>query len=601
MRDRLGESRSRPLVDDHCDPTGGFIFACCRWTAAQRLKFFLFFWKPLIDLICLIGGNKNPGGISVLKKRIYAGILAVFLLLALAMAGECLAAGSAETYAADDEAAANNFAAEVKDKISLPPEYSELSFDIKPATGKTGKRYYFHWRSGDGRSEIFAETDAQGNVLSYGRTRGALGSQPLGSEKLRENAESFLKALDPQLFKQLKPEDSDNTGYFQYFRVANGLPYYEDSIIVACDETTGQVDFYRRIGDWSELGFSGTNGIISAESARKQFMDKIGLKLIYDYILLGDKYKAFPVYSVVSRDFCINALTGSKTTAVHLLEDTLYDDDYGTLKARSLRTGSQIIFVGLRPAAEKMEERPEIQIGLGKAVEIAKGVKPALLTDSFKLKKWYISDTLDWNLKFENPGKESYYFVIDSITGDVAAFFTDINVYDQGGNTGKELDESSIKRLVDESLKGIPGLKTEEIEYLGCFKYFKGIPEDSSTVCDYNFKYVRKVNGIPFPANDLDVVYSVKNEKIVSFYKKWFDVDFEPVGKVLPVEKIYDVFFEKAGLELRYINALDMIGKKQDEKSGVVPAYCLKRGMPALFEARTGIMLDYNGEPFRGK
>jgi hypothetical protein len=107
------------------------------------------------------------------------------------------------------------------------------------------------------------------------------------------------------------------------------------------------------------------------------------------------------------------------------------------------------------------------------------------------------------------------------------------------------------------------------------------------------------------PSNYISAGFDAVSGKITSYNLVWDDTTFQPVDKVIPLDKMYDTLFNELGLELQYksdySNAYEMkMGLVNNAKKPEIKlVYALKNDKPAIFDAFTGTILTSDGEPFK--
>lgn len=139
-----------------------------------------------------------------------------------------------------------------------------------------------------------------------------------------EKAESWLKKVQPEKFKQVKllapyPEEEQyESDYwnFNYQRLVNGVPCPAHGINVSVDRRTGLVNSYNL--NWSKVNFPGSSNVMGMEKAHDAFLGHMPMSLAYvkeyDKNNLGSfrlVYKPQAESSVQSTNI-IDALTGIK-------------------------------------------------------------------------------------------------------------------------------------------------------------------------------------------------------------------------------------------------------------------------------------------------
>ena len=210
-----------------------------------------------------------------------------------------------------------------KDLFNIGKEYDKFSQSISSRDGETV--FYLNWSDSlDKLGQINVSITMEGLVLSYGKWEPIYGEQEtklpsISKEEGLKIAENFIKRVSPSFAKNIKYIDlsealnvyADNYSY-HFARVENGIPYYNNSIDVYVNTSTGQVkDYYL---NWDlDLKFADTKDIISLEKAEELYKEKIGLDLIYKSGYKDGDSKIFLAYGPLNKQLGINAKDGGVT------------------------------------------------------------------------------------------------------------------------------------------------------------------------------------------------------------------------------------------------------------------------------------------------
>lgn len=152
--------------------------------------------------------------------------------------------------------------------------------------------------------------------------------------------------------------------------------------------------------------------------------------------------------------------------------------------------------------------------------------------------------TVIWNLGWSNEADQKYI----NVTIDENNFISGYSSYQYSSNYDKKIpkySKSQGREIAEKFIKQLnPSLLSE----------FKAVDNNNySQDREYNFNYVRQVNGIDYPGNAISI--SVNNYTgIVSNFNCTYskNTKFESADKVISLEEAKKAFTEKLGLKLVY-------------------------------------------------
>jgi len=107
--------------------------------------------------------------------------------------------------------------------------------------------------------------------------------------------------------------------------------------------------------------------------------------------------------------------------------------------------------------------------------------------------------------------------------------------------------------------------------------------EKRSWALSYTFRYVHYVNGIAFPANNLNVRVNADSGAVEDYYLTWNDYEFPSTEGALSLEEAQDVF-KTEGLKLVYLRQYDW----RNNTNKPFLAYTLNNGYAMQIDAHTG-------------
>ncbi|AHF06086.1 PepSY domain-containing protein [Desulfitobacterium metallireducens] len=226
----------------------------------------------------------------------------------------------------------------------------------------------------------------------------------------------------------------------------------------------------------------------------------------------------------------------------------------------------------ISPAASVSEK---VLISADQALQIAKSnfqipQKYTQLFTNFNDYNGRTSYSLNWN-STEPPGG-SFNVEVDASTGKILS----MNNWDQPGQPSFKIPtitSSEAEKIALELVTKLAG------DYLPDLKLVKNegqvVTLNNYQPFMYNFRWMRVVNGIPFPGNEINVSVSGEDGQVQNYYFNWSkDLAFPDASKVISLEKANQVFTDTSMLELMYYlsPAMDINNPKPLR---VLPVYSL--------------------------
>lgn len=532
-----------------------------------------------------------------------------------------------QVFAAGDNGLENALKS-VKSKFEIPATFTEFNYNVNTE----GKKQIWNlsW-NGKGGTEgnVNVRVDDKGTILNYNYYKQSdytnMRKFPkVSKSEAKVKAEAFVNKLDPTLLKQLKYMENTQVTFaeisynFNYVRVVNGIPFYNNSLNIEMNRQSGEVQNY--YCNWSDdLVFPKTDNAIKLEKAQNIYKQKTGLMLAYNSTYDNQNMKTYAAYVPKYTNSFIDAITGEKIEL-----NGYYGPYYGGEKgmrdfAPSAANTNNVSKVDekeapLSPDEIKAIEKVSKLLTKDEVESIARKIGTLELTSDFKVgyanlsKGWQTPDDFGWDLNFNKEttagGIDSRYVGvrINARTGELISFYTNFP-YKEGQLP--TIDEAAAKAKVDEFIKKINPAKYSECQYDSNFKTNYGPMGTEKLPRNYNFNYVRLVNGVVFPGNSINVGFDTVSGKITNYNINWADIKFASVSNVITIEAAYDKFFSLIGLELQYKAKspdeirIKMAAGDQVEVPEVKLVYAEKSEKPAIIDANTGIILDNSGQPYK--
>ncbi|TYQ14701.1 UNVERIFIED_CONTAM: S-layer family protein [Acetivibrio alkalicellulosi] len=510
---------------------------------------------------------------------------------------------------AEDNISLEDLIKTAKSVFEISDEYENFNYSVNTYSGK--RMWNFNWSKKDSyKGMIEVSMDDKGNVINYYKyddthfDKGNKIPTITKSEALSKAEELIKKLNNDSIFDNLKLiEDNqivrgDRAYFFTYIRTYDNIPLPLEFITVSVTSNTGEIQYYSK--QWtSDIDFPSSENILNMDEAKKAFIENLGLRLVYEISKESDR--AYLVYKTIyGSENVLDAFTGERINVMDLQFGKIGLAS-GGMGLENVKTSDSIM---LSPEELRSVEEASKLISQEEAEDIIRKFDALYIDESFKLERaelgkgWYSDGTYTWTLYFtsdEGIEKGDFYYTMASInaeTGEIISF----NVYyPRSEDKTIKYDKESAKDIVENFLEQIQPDKFKETQYneLSYDRYFDYSKED------YSFSFERVANEIPIPRNSFRVTFDGITGRISNFSMEWNDVEFSPPTEILSLDEIYELFFKEVGINLEYqiINQFTISEDDSNQEARLV--YAINSQKPAMFDAYTGTILNYNGEPYK--
>ena len=518
---------------------------------------------------------------------------------------------------ASDETSADNALANaikaVKEKIEIPKECNKFNYNINSEGDLT--LFSLEWTN-DTEGKTINVTIDNNNLFRryywFDRSTNSYDKKiPKYSEDQgREFAEKFINNLDSKLLTQYKLIKQNNTYreeneyVFNYVREANGIKYYSNNISISINKFTGDVSNYNCTHS-SQVTFEDASKIISNEQAKKAFIDKLGLKLVYMIKTKDKKQTSYLAYVPKYSNRYIDGLTGE---VEDITEYYLFDEMGIKYEAKSMAASAAGVNISLTPEEIDAVKSMSDVMSKENADKKVRGISFFGLNDGFKLTNSYLSK--DWRdnesfIWYFNYTKEiskdkvlSRDIQIDAKTGEIQSFGFNGS---QDESTKPKKTEEEAKAICEDVLKNLMPTKYDKLKYDD--SYSNNI--EKKTQDYFTFRFVRMENGVECSDNYVEVNYDNLAGNVSRANSNWSkNITFEAPKDIIAIDKIYNILFDKIGYDIKYVRDYSKVEnekrwKEFEDAYNAVLGYFVNTDKPAVIGAKTGDILDYSGEVYK--
>lgn len=191
-----------------------------------------------------------------------------------------------------------------------------------------------------------------------------------------------------------------------------------------------------------------------------------------------------------------------------------------------------------------------------------------------------------WQIDFQsntNGRNRSVSVTVDTKSGKVTSINSyDYNMYGQDEAAVASYTEDQAKQIAEDFLKKINPDEYKQVIFTEDNLYGYSYMGKGNT--QYNFRYIRMVNGIPFDADGITVGVNGVTGKIASYTYNWSDINsFPDIKSAIKSEAAEEIFSKETGMQLNYTSTMDVSSFKANADT-VKLAY--------IFDTTRGYMLD---------
>ncbi|MBB6215567.1 hypothetical protein HNQ80_001656 [Anaerosolibacter carboniphilus] len=494
-----------------------------------------------------------------------------------------------------------------------------------------------YWNYNDPLEYISAGVTIDGNsgkILEMNKDGGKYGDQTqkktlITREEAQEKAAAFIQKILPDVAKQIKlmPMYEDygvipygNPGpifyQFNYQRVVDDAKYDGNYVNVGIDGSTGEIrNFSYRWDDALQL--PSKEGIIAVQEAAKLLRDKTKMELIY--LPVRDEFNYQPIPKALklayrpNYDFAnmVDAKTGKligwngKEQDQQVQAASLTEKQISEIKKSAKPIVKQSQEITQERAKELALEIIKNEVGGDVRINNVNYVEGDGYWEAAGRKAWNIDFTVEKKTDPKADAKmgimpfQNGRVMIDALTEEVLAFSNWQNdmIYGQPFEpvlTWEEAYNKAIDVVKKYQPDKIDQIKTDQI----FIKYSEMIDGKEIPPMEYYFNFTRKVNGILYEDNQINISFNTKTGKLQNFSARWNEgLNFPAKDKAISLEAAKDKFFGINEVELAYLK-YDVNNNYQNPKYDTRLIYRLMSLKPQynLIDAVSGKFIDYNGK-----
>ncbi|MHB8063760.1 MAG: YcdB/YcdC domain-containing protein, partial [Ruminiclostridium sp.] len=421
----------------------------------------------------------------------------------------------------------------VKEKIDIPEDCNKFTYNIYNQEGLIS--WNLGWSNEESQKSINVTIDENNLITNYNSYDNKSYEKKIPKytkEQGLEIAEKFINKLDPKLLQQYKLIENNANSYytdseynFNYTRQKDEINYSMNNINVNINSYTGEVTNYN-CNFSKNTTFEDASKIISIEQAKKAFIEKLGLKLVYNVKTENEKTSTYLAYIPKNPNKYIDALTGEAETTDNRY-GIYYDEDMVMAQKSMVRSAAgETANIALTPdeinAIDGMSgllSKDDIDKKL-RANDFLNLDSEFTLTNAYLSKDRRNNETLIWSFSYtkkinkDTNETRAVSVSVDARSGEIQNFWT---YYPSVVGAKPQKTKDQAKEISDDLLKSIIPSNYSNFKYDD--NYFNYV--DDKTKNQFTFRYVRVENDIECPSDYVNITYDNLSGNVIGMDSNW--------------------------------------------------------------------------------
>ncbi len=542
------------------------------------------------------------------------------------------------------DAALKNAILAVKDKITIPKEYSIFNYYYYASNSYREAYWNLMWSNPDTGANIAVNCDLDYHITNFDHNDYKLQNSGISKylkSELQKKAEDFTGKIAPQTKGHLKFVNSmyssiySGNYVYNYIRTENGVDFPDNNVSVFVSSITGEAtsitvnwiyDFKIPAADMKLTKDDATASI--KKNMKMKLVYKTRNYVIYDKTDDASKIKAFLVYEPSKDYISVDAKTGKLyTSKTEWRSETNTTSKEDAKMASTADKGGGGISFGSSLSDDEIAKINELKniITKSKAIKLVADnsslYKDKNLTKySATLQQWYDETSTTkyvWYVTLNDPrkvtDKDSYRgyanATVDAETGKIlsynASMKSNYNEDKQKWNSVKiKYNKNEGKKILEKFLKSQMNnrfsntvISKQTNDYIAYYK------KEEPIYGGYSYRYNRVNSGIEFVDNFINGAVDGVTGKIYSINSNWnTNVTFEAATGTMSADDAMKSYLSKDGYGLKYeINQINKNTKNSDRYLVDYEIRLVYRPDidPCYISPFTGEQLNWNGEVYK--
>lgn len=578
---------------------------------------------------------KKITGVKVLSLGLALSLLAA-PLPAMAAGIEAGTALAAETPAKVNGAANQSFQSGMsleraielaKQKLTIPEKLDKFSSNYSESNNRAS--WYLRWNSSSSPEGSFSVTvsadsgEITGIDYYTGNPPGLRysGLPKYNRQQGLELAKKTAEAMLPDKYRQtveapfeqpeivyLRTRDYPVIYNFRFVRTEGGIPVSNQGINVGINGETGELANFNCQWD-DQIELPSADGGIGIDKARELFLEKAGYELTYFLPRKGwdgDQYSDLRlVYRMKppGRHF-LNALTGEFIDMRNTYIDSFDMNGMGGME----KSMSSDMKQELTPAENKEVEQTKDMLSGDEALakaRLALDIPKAYNNTGKNLDRNYeVPNSRVWRLSFgEGSDKNGLAVTLDAYTGELQGFnkFNYYSKEDYYKEPVVKVSQDQAIKIAQEIAARLQPEKFSQVILRQVDPEWGPLLESSRDQGpksrSYNIFYARQINGIVYPENGFRIRVDTTTGEVTNYDMIWWETDFPAPEGVMELASVNNKLLQENPLKLTYARSYPSWGRDDGKTPKHYLVYHLSRGIGEMVDAKSGVEIDYQGNP----
>ncbi|WP_035778117.1 S-layer homology domain-containing protein [Clostridium butyricum] len=433
----------------------------------------------------------------------------------------------------------------VKSIVSISDDYKNFSHSSREiSNGNNSVTVWdLEWETDDEKGGyISAKVDSYGNLCAYNNYNNKTdtsGLAKVSKEKAESTAKEFLGKAMPEFSKDMKLVNSNiysDEYYFVYQQYVNDIPVNFIKVNVGVNKFSGEISSYSGLKPGTKkLDYPQVDNVIGIENAEKIYIDKIQNDLCYysTYDYKEKKNNTVALYSFDSNK-AVDAKSGEIVSLDNYRFNEYLDKNSGS------NSVTEADSAGLSEVEKDEVNKVSGLISKEKAQEIINensDLLSSMKIEDIVLRKTYRGDSYLWQLSFDGGNSE-----INASTGEIIGFY----IYKHSESKENKVTKEEAKNKAEALLNRLAKDKFNQTKLIDDY--------DTSESSEYNFDYIREIDGKGYMSNVLSVSVDKNTGNIISYSNTWDNnISLPDISQSISKTDAFNKYNEPENFGLQYV------------------------------------------------
>ncbi|NDI36083.1 YcdB/YcdC domain-containing protein [Chengkuizengella sediminis] len=436
----------------------------------------------------------------------------------------------------------------------------EFTFDGKDPSKKDEFKLYYRENG-----EQYIPPDLRGTFIFYGKeltliaasfggdaaTKGNSFPPKVDLEESRDIAEEFLNQIYDMSDYGMKysyyhdfqrPLTEILQTEYEFYKMKNGIRISDQGgwILVQGDGRIRSYNYYNQpyesyYSSLQDHTYDSPSNMLSEDEIKQQLKNELNVQL--KYISEWNSPSSKDIYLAYAVDPSVNK--------INAIEGTYYID------GESMDISELNSISTYQPLSKSTDKSTYSFIKGNTEQYVLKILEQILKVEQSEIEIDKIEELkLEKNLKYSisfNVNNNNGEMMIDGDTGDFYYLSSTDKLNTPNTNEVSELSINEAREFAMEYINQLSPVNSQDIVW-------RDHPKDYSTRNEnYSFEFHRLINGIPYEGDEINVIVSKKNGKLIEYFMSLDDMDQFPIGDiVISQEEAFSAYLDQMSTDLYY-------------------------------------------------